>query len=139
MNDFLLPLTKERKISQNTYNNLHISAAVPGILYGLPKVHKANNPLRPIMSAINTYNYKLAKFLVPILQPIACNEYTINSTQEFANFIKTLRYEGNMYLASFDVTSLFTNIPTEETIKITLDSLWTLLQIDIFSIYFVHV
>ena len=37
--------------------------------------------------------------------------------------IQNLTYEGSMYLASFDVTSLFTNIPTEETIQITLDSL----------------
>ena len=35
-----------------------------GIMYGLPKIHKEGAPLRPIISAIKTYNYKLAKYLV---------------------------------------------------------------------------
>ncbi len=30
----------------------------PGVLYGLPKVHKTGNPVRPIISAVNTYNYR---------------------------------------------------------------------------------
>ena len=45
-----------------------------GVLYGLCKVHKqlADNcpPLRPIMSAIKTHTYNLAKFLVPRLEQI---------------------------------------------------------------------
>ena len=30
---------------------------------------------RPILSAIGTATYKLAKFLVPILEPLTANEY----------------------------------------------------------------
>ena len=43
----------------------------PGVLYGLCKVHKAiiNDcpPFRPILFAIGTPTYNIAKFLVPIL------------------------------------------------------------------------
>ncbi len=46
----------------NVYNFLFASGSTPGILYGLPKVHKAGAPIRPILSAINTFNYNLTKF-----------------------------------------------------------------------------
>ena len=60
----------------------------PGILYGQAKVHKPviNNcpSCRPILDAINTPWYKLAKFLVPILSPLAINEYTTKDSFAFA-------------------------------------------------------
>ena len=56
----------------------------PGIMYGLCKVHKdiIDNcpPFRPILSAINTPTYKLAKFLVPILKSLTSNEYTVKDS-----------------------------------------------------------
>ena len=122
LNDFIRKLKHKCKISQEEYNSIHISSAAPGILYGLPKVHKANTPVRPIMSAIGTYNRSLAKFLVPLLQPLTQNEFTINSTQDFARIIQNLSYEGPIFLTSFDVLSLFTNIPVPETIDIILNS-----------------
>ena len=36
--------------------------------YGLPKIHKANCPMHPIVSACGTATYQLAKFLTKILQ-----------------------------------------------------------------------
>ena len=116
LNTFICSLRKKGKISEDDYKRLHISSAAPGKLYGLPKVHKTNFPVRPIMSAIGTYNRALAKFLVPLLQPLTTNPFTINSTQEFARTIRNLTYEGPIFLTSFDVTSLFTNIPVSETI-----------------------
>ena len=123
MNTFIKKLRDRWKISNETYENLRISSAKPGILYGLPKTHKDNIPMRPILSAINTFNYKLAKFLCPILQPIASNQHTIPSTQAFAKEIQTMHFNHPIYLASFDITSLYTNIPVDETIEIALDSL----------------
>ena len=47
-------------------------------MYGLCKSVKdiIDNcqPFRPILSAINTPTYKLAKFVVPILNFLICNE-----------------------------------------------------------------
>ena len=64
-------LWKEEAISEPIYKELLYTGSTPGILYGLPKVHKDHCPARPILSAIGTYNYKIAKFCVPILQPYA--------------------------------------------------------------------
>ena len=54
-------------IDKPLYDHLHLSSSHPGILYGLPKIHKMSIPLRPILSSIGTCGYKIAKFLVPIL------------------------------------------------------------------------
>ena len=70
-------LLKKKIITENVYNGLYQNGSSPGVLYGLPKVHKSDCPARPILSAIGTYNYKLAKFFVPILQPHTCNEFTV--------------------------------------------------------------
>ena len=92
---------------------------MPGILYGNPKVHKTvvnNTPkFRPILSAINTPTYSLAKYLNPILSPLTTNEFTAKNSFDFAE--EVVNYDHNLYMASLDVESLFTNIPLEETIK----------------------
>ena len=51
--------------------SLKPSGSSPAILYGLPKIHKASIPLRPIMAAYNTATYKLSKFLV--LEKVKCS------------------------------------------------------------------
>ena len=88
-------------------------------MYDLPKVHKPNFPLRPIISAIGTHSYKLAKFLVPHLRPFSTNTFIINDTFSFVKELRELKINTNdVIMASFDVKSLFTNIPLDETIDI---------------------
>ncbi|KAL3269429.1 hypothetical protein HHI36_008499 [Cryptolaemus montrouzieri] len=38
-------------------------------LYGLPKIHKTDNPLRPIVSAVNSPTHNVARYLAKQLQP----------------------------------------------------------------------
>lgn len=56
---------------------IYVSGSSPGILYGLPKIHKSDfsekNQMRPIFAAYNTPSFSLAKFLVPILSPFTTN------------------------------------------------------------------
>ena len=89
-----------------------------GVMYGLPKIHKTDTPLRPIISAVNTYNFKLAKYLDGILKPLIINEYALKDTYDFVNKVSHLNTSTDKYMVSFDVESLFTNVPTQETIDI---------------------
>ena len=82
-------------------------------MYGLPKIHKEN---APIISAICNYNYKLAKYLVEILTPLTNNIHVIKYTFDFVNKVANIDHSIDRYMVSFDVVSLFTNIPTVETI-----------------------
>ena len=79
-------------------------------------------PFRPILSAIKTPSYNIAKYLVPILEPITTNKFTIKNSFEFA---KEVTEQGSgLFMSSLDVESLFTNIPLEEAINISCDFLF---------------
>ena len=90
-------------------------------LYGLPKTHKQQLAMRPILSATNTYNFALAKWLDDKLKPLSINQYTITDTFEFVNEVHGLAINSGDMVVSFDVSSLFTNVPLEETIHILAD------------------
>ena len=81
------------------------------------RVHKAIiDAFRPILSAIGTPSYKLAKFLVPKLSSITFNEFTVKDSFAFPEEI--VHQNGKLFMGSFDVDSPFTNIPLKETINI---------------------
>ena len=71
---------------------------------------------------IGTPTYKLSKFLVPIIEPITTNEYTVKDSFAFAE--EVVGFEANLFMSSLDVTSLFTNIPVEETTDIICNELY---------------
>ena len=92
----------------------------PGIMYGNCKVHKQQvdgcPPFRPILLALQTLTYNLPKFLVPILNPLTKNEYTL---------AKEIREQDHtLSMGSLDVDSLFTNIPFDKTIDIYVNHLF---------------
>ena len=122
----LKELVNSKAITEQQYDRLAPSGSRPGIMYGLSKVHKqlvdGFPKLRPILSAINTPTYKLAKFLVTIMEPLTKNEYTVKDTFTFAHDIRS--QNANVWMSSFDVDSLFTNIPLEETINICCNELF---------------
>ena len=95
-------------------------------MYGLAKVHKIVTDglpsFRPILSAIGTPTYKLATFLVPILEPLTTNEYTIKDSFTFAEELQS--FDSKLVMASFDIESLFTNIPLQETIDLCVENLF---------------
>lgn len=111
----------KENIGTTIYNSLFASGSVPGILYGLPKIHKDGVPLRPIISAINTSTYNLSKFLIKLITPFTTNEFSVNNSSLLVNQLQSLDLPNNFVMASFDVQSLFTNVPLLETTNIILD------------------
>ncbi|MGL4226872.1 MAG: reverse transcriptase domain-containing protein, partial [Rickettsia sp.] len=109
-------------LTQASYQSLFSSGSSYSALYGLPKVHKPNLPLRPILAAYNSPNFKIAKFLVPLLSPLCNNKYSIKNSFNFASTVRSL--DSSKFMVSFDVENLFTNVPLAETIQIILDRLF---------------
>lgn len=93
---------KQKSIPEEVYKDLFQSGSTSGVLYGLPKVHKTNCPARPILSTIGTYNYKLAKFFVPILQPYTINEYVVKDSFSFVSEITAFSTDEQLVMTSFD-------------------------------------
>ena len=116
----LKKLVESKSMTEKTRKSLKPVGTRPGVMYGSCKVHKASvgncPPFRPILSALNTPTYKLAKFLVPILKPLATNEFAVKDSFHFAEEIVDQQHD--LFMGSLDVDSLFTNITLEETIKI---------------------
>ncbi|XP_068671463.1 uncharacterized protein [Montipora foliosa] len=94
-------------------------------LYGLPKTHKPTLSMRPILSATKTSNYDLAKWLEGKLKPLSINEHTITDTFKFAEEVRNTSFNDNDIIVSYDVTSLFTNVPLDETISLLAEKAFT--------------
>jgi len=119
----LLKLKQQNVIDQQFYDKVRPNGSQPARLYGLLKIHKLNHPLRPICSSIGSYNYRLASELASILSPYATNQYTIKNTFDFVKELQSVPADST-FLCSFDVSSLFTNIPLKETIDIATNYLF---------------
>ena len=95
-------------------------------MYGNCKVHKQQlddcPPFQPILSALHTPTYNLAKFLVPILNHLAKNEYTIKDS--FPVTGQVCETDPTLSMGCLDADSRFTNIPLDETIDICVNQLF---------------
>ena len=63
----------------------------------------------------------MAKYFNQILKPLVDTEYMLKDTYDFVNKMKNINVNTDIYLVSLDVESLFTNVPTLETIEIILE------------------
>ena len=81
-------LKNEENISEKEFDSICPVGTTPGISYGNLKVHKTvvinTLKFRPMLSAINTPTYLLAKYLNPILSPFTTNEFTVKSSFDLA-------------------------------------------------------
>ena len=75
---------------------------------------------RPIVSSIGTFNYHLASFLGGLVKKVTPCEYSCQDTVTFINDLKQNNIKDK-FMVSFDVCSLFTNIPLTETIDLAVN------------------
>lgn len=88
-------------------------------MYGLPKIHKPEVPLRPIISSRDSPCRELSKVLLDILKPlVGKTDSFIKNSKDFVEKSKGIVLADTDRLVSFDVESLFTNVPVPETLKI---------------------
>ena len=66
---FLHDLLNSDVINNETIARSHLTGSYPRILLGLPKIHKINGLLRPILSYSGCHNLKLSQYAVKLLQP----------------------------------------------------------------------
>ena len=59
-----------------------------------------------------------------LLSSLENSEYTVTSTKDFIENVKNLKVSDGHQLISFDVKSLFTNVPLEKTIDIILKRIY---------------
>ena len=110
----------EAKLEETIYKRMYPTAASSPKLYGLPKIHKKNNPLRPIVSSGGSVTYGVAKELARILKLLTGNTiHHVNNSSEFVDDIKRIKLEKGECIISYDVCALFTSIPVQSAIEVT--------------------
>ena len=89
-------------------------------LYLLPKVHKPNNPGRPVVSSVGCHTEKISAYVDHHLQPL--NKELPSYVQDTTDLIKKLESlpddpRKETILVTMDVRSLYTNIPNDQGIE----------------------
>ena len=119
----LSKLKKEGKIDEEMYKSLKPVGSQAPRLYGLAKVHKEDVPLRPIVSMPGSPYHRIAKQVADWLSLVP--ECKINSsTMKINKALKDISLNENECLVSFDVVSLYTNVPVDEAIHVCAELLF---------------
>ena len=71
-----------------------------------------------------TCYYKTGKVIAQYLKPLTKNEFVINNTQDFPSMLNRVELSEDEEDVSYDVESLFTNIPINETIDFICDEIY---------------
>ena len=101
-----------------------INAQAPAFT-GLPKIHKDNMPIRPLVNYTSAPGYKIARKLQHIIKNSIKleNNHSIKNNKDFINKINSIDLLPSYKLVSFDIVNLYTNIPIQETIEILQNNL----------------
>jgi hypothetical protein len=111
-------LIKKSDIPEEVAKKLIPHASVPPRLYGLPKIHKKDMPLRPTVNCIASPTYLLAKHLTGLLSPfVRQTAHHIKNSEAFIQKLNTINLQETDILVSFDIFLLFTKVPLEDTLQ----------------------
>ena len=121
----------KNKLPPFVYSKIYPPGSLPRKFYGTAKLHNVPNngtveqlPLRLIISNIRTATYDLAKYLAQLLKPLSELQYTIKNSKTITKRLKKMTIPPEYKMVSFDVVSLFINIPLDETIDIIIKHIY---------------
>ncbi|BHF85843.1 hypothetical protein SprV_1002901600 [Sparganum proliferum] len=117
-------MRNEKAISEKDWRQMKQQDAALARFYGLPKIHKPNVLLRPIVALKGTPTYGLAKWLAKHLKKLTDgSEHTAVSSTHFLERLKGVIIAPDEIMVFFDVVSLFTSIPKELAMRVVDDLL----------------
>ena len=82
---------------------------------------------KSIVDTTFTCYYDVGSYLTELLNPLTQNEFMIGDSFDAANKIKSIlpeAFDDGYIFVSFNVESLFTNVPLPRTINIVLESVY---------------
>ena len=88
----LLELVNSKVLTNEVYDRIIPTGSQRPQMYGLPKIHKPNVPLRPTLSMIGSAQHELAKWLSEVLDPVLqkYSKHCIKDSFTFAEFMQNL-------------------------------------------------
>ena len=96
-------IKKDRKLDEGMYKTIYPTGCVLHKFYGLPKIHKTGNPLRPIVSSRSSVTYGVAKVLIKVIKPlVGKSPHHIQSMGDFVSKAKRFTLQPGECLSSYD-------------------------------------
>ena len=83
----LYKLKNEKFLTEKEYRTAKPTGSRSARIYGLPKLHKPNQPLRPVMSTTKTVAYGLGKVLSARLSHLRRSPYVVKDSFDFVKKI----------------------------------------------------
>ena len=106
-------------ITEEQYKKMYPTGAGAPKFYGLPKIHKQDTSLRPIVSSTGTVSYNTSKELARILKPlVGKSQHHLQNTKDFIQQIKDVKLQQDETIISYDVKALFTSVPIQPVLNI---------------------
>ena len=102
---------------------MHFTGSTIPRIYGLAKTHKEGTPLRPVLSTVNSIYHKIASKIAKWLSVVPQTQININSKQVVKE-IKDTKLDVIEKTISFDIKSLYMNVPAMESLKCAADLLY---------------
>jgi hypothetical protein len=88
-------------------------------MYGKPKTHKPNIPVRPIVNTLDSIFRDAEKFLKPILAVAASNsKFNLRNSFAALEELTNTKINEHTRMCSFDVTNMFNSIPRDELLMV---------------------
>lgn len=126
-NNIVKRLLDLKLIDSYTASKLKTYTATCPRIYGQPKAHKQDLPLRPVVPGMTSPSYNLSKYICRIYQMSIETKYNVTDSRSFCSYINNITIPPKHEMISLDVVSLFTNIPKELVIRDTINS-WEMLK-----------
>ena len=111
-------------VDKKLYKRLYPTSGKPISVYRTAKFHELKERERVDKLTLGTTTYEIARYLAELLAPLGKFKHAISNTKDFITRLKTERIPKRFKMISFDVKSLFTNVPLEETIDIILNKIY---------------
>ncbi|UYV70752.1 hypothetical protein LAZ67_8000486 [Cordylochernes scorpioides] len=116
----LLRLKKSGHITPDQYSTFTSDLNNTPYIYGLPKTHKPDIPLRPIIAYHLSPAYKLSKYLTGLLTPwvkAIPQSSAIRDIPSFVQSINSLCPVPNTVMVSYDVVAMYLSLPHQLIIR----------------------
>ena len=120
----LVEVLKKRKwIDDRLADSLTRLDSVPPKIYGSPRTHKADHPLRPVVSMVKVKapTELLSKFVASILENIKNEDLNIRSSADLQRLLADLVIQDDDVMVTFYVVAMFPSIPVDLACALVMD------------------
>ena len=100
----LTKLKKDGKMTEDQCKYLYLTSEATPRLHCTPKIHKANNPPRPIVDYTGSIGYNTSRVLADLLGPlVGTTEHHVKNSEELAEELSSVTLEQEDIFNSHDV------------------------------------